>query len=240
MNDTSVTEEADLQAEVCRLRLRCAELEERKDGLCNEVAMLRAAAEANEDIVFVKDRDGRYLYVNAAAAALVNRSVEDVIGRDATALSDRAAAARDRATDREVLTTGRAITFEADTTVGGAAVRLLTTKAPYRNGHDEVSGVVGVCRDVTARRRAEADLRATEARFRAFIEHSPAPAWITDTAGRFVYLNAPCQRTLRLPSGDAVGRTVFDLFTEAHAREYMANTRAAAAYGTVVEAEEPC
>ncbi|HTK74339.1 MAG TPA: PAS domain S-box protein, partial [Gemmataceae bacterium] len=111
---------------------------------------------------------------------------------------------------------------------------------PLRNGRDEVVGVVGVSRDVTARRRAEAALRASEARFRAFVDHSPAPAWITDTHGRFVYLNATCQRTLRLPPGDPVGRTVFDLFTESHAREYMANNRAAAAYGTVVEAEEPC
>jgi len=240
MNDTSVTEEADLQAEVCRLRLRVAELEERKSGLRHEIAMLRAVAEANEDIVFVKDRDGRYLYVNAAAAALVNRSVEDVLGRDAATFFDPAAASRDRATDREVMSTSRPVTFEADATVGGTAVRLLTTKAPFRNGHDEIVGVVGVSRDVTARRRAEAALRASEARFRAFVDHSPAPAWITDTSGRFVYLNGTCQRTLRFPTGDAVGRTVFDLFTESHAREYMANTRAAAAYGTVVEAEEPC
>src|SRR5262245_33985903 len=240
MNDTSVTEEADLQAEVGRLRLRVAELEERKDGLRHQVAMLRAVAEANEDIVFVKGRDGRCLYGNAAAAALVNRSVEDVIGRDAATFFDPAAATHDRTTDREVMSTGRPVTFEADATAGGTAVRLLTTKAPYRDRQDEIVGVVGVSRDVTARRRAEAALRASEARFRAFVDHSPAPAWITDTSGRFVYLNATYQRILRLPPGDAVGRTVFDLFPESHAREYMANTRAAAAYGTVVEAEEPC
>src|SRR5205809_6411316 len=158
MNDID-TAEADLQAEVCRLRLRVAELEERKDGLRHELAMLRAAAEANEDIVFVKDGDGRYLYANAAAAALVNRSIEDVIGRDAAAIFDPAAAARERATDREVMTTGRPITFEADAMAGGAAVRLLTTKAPFRDGQNGVVGVVGVSRDVTARRRAEAALR---------------------------------------------------------------------------------
>src|SRR5262249_19716927 len=154
-----------------------------------ELAMLRAAAEANEDIVFVTDRDGRYLYVNASAAALVNRSVEDVIGRDSTAFLDPAAADRDRATDREVLSTGRPITFEAAAAAGAPAVRLLTPRPPFRNGHNEVVGVVGVSRDVTARRRAEANLRASEARFRAFVDHSPAPAWITDTSGRFVYLN---------------------------------------------------
>jgi PAS domain S-box-containing protein len=239
MSDAQLTE-TDPQAELCHLRRRVAELEERKADLRQELAMLRAVAEANEDIVFVKDRDGRYLYVNAAAAALVNRSVEDVIGHDTATFFDPVSAARDCATDLEVLTTGRPVTFETDATAGGTVVRLLTTKAPLRNGRDEVVGVVGVSRDVTARRRAEAALRASEARFRAFVDHSPAPAWITDTHGRFVYLNATCQRTLRLPPGDPVGRTVFDLFTESHAREYMANNRAAAAYGTVVEAEEPC
>src|SRR5437867_7534179 len=135
MSDAQLTE-TDPQAELCRLRRRVAELEERKADLRQELAMLRAVAEANEDIVFVKDRDGRYLYVNVAAAALLNRSVEDVIGRDSTAFLDPAAASRDRATDREVMTTGRPITFETDATAGGTAVRLLTTKAPFRYGHD--------------------------------------------------------------------------------------------------------
>ncbi|MCA9009551.1 MAG: PAS domain-containing protein [Planctomycetaceae bacterium] len=45
-------------------------------------SLLRAVVEGTTDAVFVKDRDGRYLMVNSAAARFIGRPVAEVLGRD--------------------------------------------------------------------------------------------------------------------------------------------------------------
>ena len=54
---------------------------------------------------------------------------------------------------------------------------------------------IGAAIDVTARRRAEAAIRASEAQFRSFAEHSSNLIWIVDTAAAtIVYRSAACER----------------------------------------------
>ena len=48
--------------------------------------LLRAVIEGTTDAVFVKDCDGRYVLVNEAAARLIGRPVDEVLGRDDTEL----------------------------------------------------------------------------------------------------------------------------------------------------------
>ena len=85
-------------------------------------------------------------------------------------------------------------------------------RLPCGDARGEVVGVVGIARDITARRKAEAALRASEARSRVH-DQSPAPGVdLTDADGLVVYLSAAFRRTFRLPPGDPVGRTLFHPF----------------------------
>jgi len=56
---------------------------------------------------------------------------------------------------------------------------------------DEKPAMLAVWRDLTERKRAEAALRESEERFKAFMEHSPTIAFIKDDAGRYMYVNRP-------------------------------------------------
>jgi PAS domain S-box-containing protein len=75
-----------------------------------------------------------------------------------------------------------------------------------------------LAQDVTDQLRAEEELRASEERFRAFMDNSPAAAWITDPDGRIEYLSGSYRRTFRLPPDDVVGRTVAELYPPEVAR----------------------
>ena len=62
----------------------------------------------------------------------------------------------------------------------------------------------------TARLRAKA-LQSSEARFQAFMDNSPAVAFIKDEAGRYVYLNKPFARRFGVNQADWLGRTVHEV-----------------------------
>lgn len=61
-------------------------------------------------------------------------------------------------------------------------------------------------------RAAERLLAASERRFRAFMDNSPAVAFIKDGQGRRVYLNQHYRDTFQRGSEDLIGKTDFDIF----------------------------
>ncbi len=53
------------------------------------------------------------------------------------------------------------------------------------------AAMLAAWRDLTERKRAEAALRESEERFKAFMAHSPTVAFIKDDEGRYMYVNHP-------------------------------------------------
>ena len=52
------------------------------------------------------------------------------------------------------------------------------------------AGFVGVTEDVTERLRSEEMLRASEEKYRTYIDNSPTGVFVADSTGRFVEVNA--------------------------------------------------
>jgi PAS domain S-box-containing protein len=81
-------------------------------------------------------------------------------------------------------------------------------------------------REMANRKRTEASLRESEDRFHAFMDNSPAVAWIKDEQGRYVYLNKTCQDRFNLRFEDYGGKTDLELWPPEIARQFQENDRA--------------
>ncbi len=132
--------------------------------------LLNTVAKNTTDAVFVKDRQGRYLLFNEAAARFVGRPVEEVIGRDDTALfgPEDARFVMDR--DRRIMESGQAETEEEPLTAAGVRRIYLATKAPFRDSEGRVAGLIGISRDITERKEAEETLRLRDRAVQAATE----------------------------------------------------------------------
>jgi len=120
--------------------------------------LLRAVTDGTSDAVFAKDRDGRYLLYNAAAARFIGKSAEEVLGKDDRDLLGPEEAAQVMANDRRVMESNEPLSIEETLSGGGVRRTFHTVKSPYRNERGEAIGVIGVARDMTERRRAEESL----------------------------------------------------------------------------------
>ena len=65
---------------------------------------------------------------------------------------------------------------------------------------------------LTERSRVEAELRAEKERFRTFMDHSPAMAFMKDADGRFVYVNGPMTQKFGIAEADWLGKTDAELW----------------------------
>jgi PAS domain S-box-containing protein len=134
--------------------------------------LLRAVADETTDAVFVKDRNGKYLLVNQAAARFSGKSVVEVLGKDDAELLDSDVAQRLMERDRQVMKFGRVQTDEEVVTAAGVTRIFQATKAPYRDEAGNVVGLVGISRDITERKRAEEAVRHSEERLRQAVRAS--------------------------------------------------------------------
>jgi PAS domain S-box-containing protein len=152
--------------------------------------LLRALADSTTDAIFAKDREGRYLLFNRAAAQLIGTTVSNVLGRDDGAIFPPEQAAMIRAHDERVMAQGRAQTFEEEVDTAGGRLAFSATKGPLHDAQGEVVGMFGISRDITERLAGEALLRASEQRYRMLFDANPQPMWVFDRETlRFLAVN---------------------------------------------------
>jgi PAS domain S-box-containing protein len=70
----------------------------------------------------------------------------------------------------------------------------------------------GVITDITERKKVEIAHHESDARFKAFMDHSPAVAFMKSAEGRYEYVNQPFQNFCQKDASALVGKTDFELF----------------------------
>ncbi len=127
--------------------------------LQQERDMLLTLVNSLPDMVFVKDRQHRFILVNRSLAQMAGvADPGDLVGKTDFDISPPEIAAQYVAADKEVMETARSkINMEERSELTPGASRwMLTTKVPILNESGEVTGIVGVSRDITERKAFEA------------------------------------------------------------------------------------
>jgi PAS domain S-box-containing protein len=135
-------------------------------------------------------RDRRFLYVNKSIAEHFGRQPEDMVGRTLVELGVSAAVADELwGRLREAFELASPVKYEHPAGVPGAENWLLTQVIPEFGADGAVDCVLAITIDITRQKRTEGALRESEARFRAFMDHCPAVAWVKGPDGRHQYVS---------------------------------------------------
>ena len=79
-------------------------------------------------------------------------------------------------------------------------------------GHDgQLSHIQGLTRDITKSKRVEENLRASERRYRTYINHCPAAIFVADGHGHYVDVNQAACRMLGYTRGELLSMSVTDV-----------------------------
>ncbi|MDA8418258.1 MAG: PAS domain S-box protein [Desulfobacteraceae bacterium] len=135
--------------------------------------LLDAIDAHSPDPIFVKDRQGRYLLFNQAAAKIVGQPAEQVLGKDDTAIFPPEMAQEIMARDQRLMREGGQETFQEALPLpgGGPICHLMVIKGALHDAEGQITGLFGVGRDVTELRETEEELRKSEAMFRSLFEN---------------------------------------------------------------------
>jgi diguanylate cyclase (GGDEF)-like protein/PAS domain S-box-containing protein len=181
------------------------DLTERKraqEALTQERELLRTLIDNMPDFIFVKDRESRFVINNTEHARVLGAPEEELVGKTDFDVFSRDLAERYYADEQEIIRSGRALVDREEPVVDHAGNHrwLSTTKVPLRDNTGEISGLVGISRDITDRKALEEQLR-----HRAF--HDP----LTELPNRALFLDRLGHATAR--SG-RLGKPIAVLFVD--------------------------
>jgi PAS domain S-box-containing protein len=136
--------------------------ERAQQALVQHRLVLETLIESTADFIYMKDRDGRYVFVNPAGAQSLGKSVEEIIGQDDRTLFPEEHARHIMEKDRKIMASGISEVFEETRVSAGRVRHLHSSNNVCRDSSGAVIGIVGISRDITELKRAEEALNASE------------------------------------------------------------------------------
>ncbi|MHC5056418.1 MAG: sensor domain-containing diguanylate cyclase [Planctomycetota bacterium] len=213
-----------------------------EERLAGERALLRTLIDNLPDLIYVKDAESRFITGNIAVARLMGGAEpEDLVGKTDADFYPGELASKFRADEESVMRSGEPLISRIETAIGadGRTRWFSTTKVPLCDGDGNVTGIVGVGRDITEHKRAEDALAAERAVLRTLIDNLPDRIYVKDTESRFITANKACARLMGVESHlELVGKTDLEFHPEELAKKYRADEEEVIRTGRAMIGEE--
>lgn len=156
----------------------CARQE--REALRKREAQLQDLLAHSPSLVFIKDREGRFEFINRAYETLYAVRCEDLVGKTDYDLFPKEIADGFRANDLAVMRTAQPVEAEEIVPLKGGYGTHHTVKFPILAESGEVTGVCGIATDITLRRQAESAIAHSEARMAEAQRISRVGSWEYD------------------------------------------------------------
>ncbi len=197
--------------------LREAEVRKRaEEALAKEREYYRSFLESLTDWAWEMDAGGVHTYSNRAVETILGYEVDEVVGQHATRLwCDDDRTAKNLEWLQRSLASGKGWQrFTARFRHKDGSARLLeSTALPIRDTEGTLVGYRGLDHDITDRRRAEEELRASEEKYRGLVENTNDILYSLDSNGMILYAS-PGVRIVGYSTEEMVGRNLMEFIPE--------------------------
>ncbi|MBF2035949.1 MAG: PAS domain-containing protein [Leptolyngbyaceae cyanobacterium T60_A2020_046] len=174
--------------------------------------LLNSVINGTKDLIFVKNISGQYTLVNRAMLSAFGREADFILGQDDRALYPPEIAHRIQLLDQELLDNGQSYTFEQTVPMHGELRTFLTSKTPYRDAEGTILGLIGISRDVTEIKQAEAQLQASHTLLNSVINGTTDVIFAKDRQGRYTLVNDAMLETFGMTRDRLIGHTDDEVF----------------------------
>lgn len=171
-----------------------------------------ALADSIPDIIFCADAKGRIYLTNKAFTAFTGIPMERLSGQTAEECLPEGLIALWRKNASDVLEKGLTIRTEAAFAGrDGNMAAFEVMMAPLADNLGKNSGIIGVCRDVTERKRISEEHRSLSIFFEKVIEFIPLGIHVVDTEFRIRVWNRFLEGYTSIKKEDILGKDLFDV-----------------------------
>jgi PAS domain S-box-containing protein len=185
---------------------------------------LQAILDNSAAVIYLKDREGRYMLVNKKFEELFRIDRERAVGKTDRDLFPAYVADAFRANDRRVLKQDCTLeTEEVAPGEGGSDSTYISVKFPLHDSGGRAYGVCGISTDITARKVAEQSLKESKDRIGQIIDGAREAFVSMDQTGKITAWNRAAGEMFGRPADKAIGKELAELviperYRDAHSR----------------------
>ena len=121
------------------------------DALSKSKTDLQAVMDNSPSVIYAKDKDGRYIFINQRWEKLFDKDKKGVVGKTDYELFDKDFAAKFTENDSLVLKTGEALKIEESAPHDDGIHTYISVKFPLRDENDDIYALCGISTDITDR-----------------------------------------------------------------------------------------
>lgn len=179
---------------------------------------MRTLVDSIGSVITLKDKEGRYLLLNAYYQKAMGVAEADVLGKTAFDILPNEVAASIHAVERKVIETLVPITYEETIPRrdGSGERHYMTTKTPLLDDQGVAYGICGIATDITERRLQEQKLKEAMELQQAIFDNIPAGVFLT-ADGLIRQVNSGLIELLSAKDEVIVGQPASILFPSAQA-----------------------
>jgi len=175
---------------------------------------LHAFFENSPNIIFLKDRQGRYLYVNNQFKRALCVTEEQIKGKRDDEVFSAGQAVAFQANDRLVLEAGVAMEFEETALQENGQHTSIVHKFPLFDACGQIYAIGGIVTDITERKREESERRLSDERYRVLVETANDAILSIDETGSIQFANPATTRIFGYDSIELIGKPVTALMPQ--------------------------
>jgi PAS domain S-box-containing protein len=169
-------------------------------------AQLRAIVENSPHALYLKDLEGRHLWISPGYERSTGRAIGSSAGKTAREMFPSEMAAQIEESDRRIIAMRAPVTCEETLPEHDGLHTYLTAKFPVLDADGALIAIGGLSTDITEIKQAQERLRQSEERFTRYFQVSPIPAAISALDGRILDVNPAGERFAGLPRSELVGK----------------------------------
>jgi PAS domain S-box-containing protein len=214
-----------------------ADITERKlieESIRENQQLLDAVIQNNANIIYVKDRDGKYLLINKEYERIMGVRRTNVIGKTDHELYEKDFADYIRSNDLKILNTRKQARFEE--IVGASTV--LSLKFPLFDTQGKVTGICGMSTDISDQKQLQEKLKGNQQLLQAVIENSGAVIYAKDLKGRYTLINREFENAINVKREDVIGKNDREIYPAEIADVIIKNDQEVIAVSELIRSEE--
>ena len=184
--------------------------------------LIRAFWDDSPNLIFLKDTEGRYLYVNRGFQKALRVNREDVLGKRDEEIFQQQQAEAFRANDAKVFEARAPLEFEEVSEQEDGRHTSIVHKFPLFNAKGEIYAIGGIVTDITERRRTREALEHSEERYRNVVETATDAVVSVDERSQIIFANPATTRIFGYSPAEMVGQPLTKLMPEVMRERHQA------------------
>ncbi len=143
--------------------------------------LLSSITNSSSDIIYIKDRQSRWIFANPALEHFIGRNADELLGKnDLEIYSDPEIGKTILENDRKIMDSGKEEILEEVVEAQDGMRSFISVKTPRFNKEGQVIGLVGISHDITERKKAEEALYKSRAELNRAQKIAHIGSWTWD------------------------------------------------------------